>query len=203
MRDDTNTGGDRAVSAAPVLQESSWETFVEVWNRLDLPEGWRAEIIEERIVTSPPPGSNHNLIADSVTRSCYAVIPRELVIFQTVGMFLPRSGGLCVPDLVVIEREQVGDGSSGISAEDALLAAEITSKSNADTDRDAKHRAYAQAGIPLYLLIDRFAPRWPTVTLFSEPDGDAYRESHAVPFGKPIELPSPFDVTLETEEFPR
>ncbi|MBB5072198.1 hypothetical protein BJ969_005286 [Saccharopolyspora gloriosae] len=131
MRDDTSTGGDRVVSAAPVLQESSWETFLLV-------------ALRERM---------------------------------TPAVVLP--------------------------GEDALLAVEITSKSGAETDRGAKHKAYAQAGIPLYLLIDRFAPRWPTVTLFSEPDGDAYRESHAVPFGKPIELPSPFDVTLETQDFPR
>jgi len=38
---------------------------------------------------------------------------------------------------------------------------------------EAKLRSCARAGIPLSLLIDRFAPRRPTVTLFSEPEGDA------------------------------
>lgn len=65
------------MSAAPVLQESSWETFVEVWNRLDLPEGWRAEIIEERIVMSPPPGQNHNLIGSRVNKALVRALPDD------------------------------------------------------------------------------------------------------------------------------
>ncbi|MGW0891761.1 Uma2 family endonuclease [Saccharopolyspora sp. NPDC002578] len=123
-------------------------------------------------------------------------------VLQTQGIATPSTSRIVVPDLLVALRERMTPAVV-LPGEDALLAVEITSKSGAETDRGAKHEAYAQAGIPLYLLIDRFAPRWPTVTLFSEPDGDAYRESHAVPFGKPIELPSPFDVTLETEDFPR
>ncbi|WP_258345376.1 Uma2 family endonuclease [Saccharopolyspora gregorii] len=190
------------MSAAPVLQESSWETFVQVWNGLDLPEGWRAEIIEERIVMSPPPDQNHNLIGSRVNKALVRALPDDWEVLQTQGIALPSSSRIVVPDLLVVLRERMTPAVV-LPGEDALLSVEITSKSNADTDRTTKLRAYAQAGIPLYLLIDRFAPRWPTITLFSEPDGEAYRESHSVPFGKPLDLPAPFTVTLETEAFPR
>ncbi|MBQ6644908.1 MAG: Uma2 family endonuclease [Saccharopolyspora sp.] len=84
-----------------------------------------------------------------------------------------------------------------------LLSVEITSKSTADTDRTDKLHAYARAGIRLYLLIDRFADRWPAVTLHSDPAADIYQSARAVPFGKPLILPGPFDVTIETADFPR
>lgn len=79
---------------------------------------------------------------------------------------------------------------------------EITSPGCGDRP-EAKLRSCARAGIPLSSLIDRFAPRRPTVTLFSEPEGDAYQEAHSAPFGKPVDLPDPFGVTLTTEDFPR
>ncbi len=31
--------------------------------------------------------------------------------------------------------------------------------------------------------------------------GGAYQEGHRVPFGKPITLPAPFDLTLATDRF--
>ena len=45
------------MSAAPVLSLTTWEELVEVWENLDLPNAaWRAELIEGRIVMTPPPG---------------------------------------------------------------------------------------------------------------------------------------------------
>ncbi|MBK0865681.1 Uma2 family endonuclease [Saccharopolyspora sp. HNM0986] len=203
MRDDTNTGGDRAVSAAPALQDSSWDELVEVFEHLDPPEGWRAEIIDGRIVMSPPPAPKHNLIADSVQRSIYPALPRDIVLFQTAGVSAPPFPGQYVPDLIAFPRDATEGESGVIPGEAALLAMEITSKGYADTGRTRKLHAYARAAIPLYLLIDRFADRWPTVTLYSDPAEDVYRAARAVPFGKPLILPGPFDVTIETADFPR
>jgi len=58
------------------------------------------------------------------------------------------------------------------------------------------------AGIPLYLLVDRWAPGGPTATLYGEPKGDVYTVLSAVEFGDPIKLPEPFGLTLDTGEFP-
>ncbi|WP_261986812.1 Uma2 family endonuclease [Actinomadura sp. HBU206391] len=74
------------------------------------------------------------------------------------------------------------------------LIVEVTS-SRPDNDREAKRHCYARGGIPLYLLVDRERE---TVTLFSEPAGDDYTESHSGVFGKTIELPAPFSFSLDT-----
>lgn len=84
----------------------------------------------------------------------------------------------------------------------AELVVEVTSKSNARHDRVSKPAAYAAAGIPLYLLADARATDGPTVTLYGEPKEDVHRPLRSVKFGEPIELPAPFDLVIDTAEFP-
>lgn len=75
--------------------------------------------------------------------------------------------------------------------------------SSGSTSAGKKYRAYARAGVPMYLLLDRFDIRGAMATLFTEPNEDGtYKRSDPVPFGKPLLLPAPFDVTLPTDGFP-
>lgn len=191
------------MSTAPVLPRSTWEQLVDVWRDLDIPEGWRAEIIEEGIVMTPPPGYPHNLIANRVHRALVRAVPEDWAIFQTAAVAVPLRSSLFIPDLVVIPEERIPDEDAAehVPAECALLAVEITSKSNADRDRKSKLWGYAHAKVPLYLLIDRFSPGGPSVELFSMPANGTYQESHRVPFGEKITLPEPFEIVLDTDEF--
>lgn len=191
------------MSTAPVLPRSTWDQLVEAWRELDVPEGWRAEIIEERIVMTPPPGRPHNRIASRLTKALARIIPDDWDIYQTEGVSVPLRSSLFIPDLMVIPQDRMpaDDDPEPTPAERALLVVEITSKGNADTDRKTKLWSYAHAGVPLYLLIDRFADGGPAVELYIDPDGGAYQESHRVPFGKPIPLPEPFGFELTTAEF--
>lgn len=68
-----------------------------------------------------------------------------------------------------------------------------------DTGRRArveKPHAYAEAGIPVFLLIDRKADE---VRVHSQPDGERYEMVVAVPFGKSATLPEPVGMELDTE----
>jgi Uma2 family endonuclease len=89
-----------------------------------------------------------------------------------------------------------------IPAAAAGLVVEIPSPPNAGHDRINKPAGYAQAGVPLYLLVDGHAPGGPTVTLYGEPAGDVYRMLRAVETGEDIHLPAPFELTLDTADFP-
>lgn len=89
-----------------------------------------------------------------------------------------------------------------IPAAAAELIVEITSKSNATNERIKKAAGYAQAGVPLYLLIDGCAPGGPTITLYGEPKDNVFRVLRACKFGDAIDLPQPFGFTLDTGEFP-
>lgn len=191
------------MSAAPVLPLSTWERLFETWRELDVPEGWRAEIIEERIVMTPPLGRPHNRIASQLTKALVRAIPDDWDIYQTQGVSVPLRNSLFIPDLMVIPRDRMpaDDDPEPTPAACALLVVEITSKSNADTDRKTKLWSYAHAGVPLYLLIDRYAEGGPVVELHSVPDNGVFTDSHRVPFGKPITLPVPFSLELDTADF--
>ncbi|WP_232306568.1 Uma2 family endonuclease [Thermobifida cellulosilytica] len=109
-----------------------------------------------------------------------------------------------MPDLAVVPRAAVLDGGDGLScsAEDAPLVAEIVSKSSGERDRKRKLWGYAHGPVPLYLLIDRWADEGPSVTLDEEPEQGRYRRRTTVPFGAETGLPAPFDLAVETADFP-
>ncbi len=94
------------------------------------------------------------------------------------------------------------EGSEAAPLMAVELIVEFTTLSNASHDRLNKAAAYAEAKVPLYLLIDRFAPAGPAVTLCGEPEGDVHRVLSSVKSGEDIHLPAPFDLTLETSAFP-
>ncbi|WP_030345739.1 Uma2 family endonuclease [Streptomyces sp. NRRL S-1022] len=182
--------------------EQGWDDLVRFWEEMEWPEGSKVEIIEGIVTVSPAPAYRHNLIAEGIQRRLYSVIPDDWGIFQTLAISVPSRLGMLIPDLVVAPRQERPESDSHLPAALAELVVEVTSKSNAGHDRVSKPAAYATAGIPLYLLVDRWAPGGPTVTLYGEPKGDVYRVLKAVKFGDPVELPEPFGLTLDTGEFP-
>ncbi|MEV0301210.1 Uma2 family endonuclease [Streptomyces prasinus] len=192
------------MSALTVSQdpEQSWDDLVRFWEEMEWPEGSKVEIIEGIITVSPAPALRHNVIAERIQRRLYSVIPEDWGVYQTLAIAVPSRLGMLIPDLLVAPVQEHSESDSHIPAALAALVVEVTSKSNARHDRVSKPAAYATAGIPLYLLVDRWAPDGPTVTLFGEPDGDVYRPLSTVKFGEPIKLPEPFDLVIDTAEFP-
>ncbi|MGW5101148.1 Uma2 family endonuclease [Streptomyces sp. NPDC004100] len=192
------------MSALTVSQDPdrTWDDLVRFWEDMAWPEGSKVEIIEGIITVSPSPAYRHNVIAERVQRRLYSVIPEDWGIFQTLSVAVPSRLGMFIPDLVVTPVQDRPEADSHIPAALAELVVEVTSKSNARHDRVSKPAAYATAGIPLYLLVDRWAPGGPTVTLYGEPKGDVHRVLSAVKFGDTIKLPEPFDLELDTSEFP-
>ena len=67
---------------------------------------------------------------------------------------------------------------------------------------EEKRDAYAASGVALYLLVDHVGAH-PAITLYAEPADGGYRRVVTVPFGETIHLPAPFDVELDTSQFPR
>lgn len=84
------------------------------------------------------------------------------------------------------------------SPDGVLMVVEVTSYDE-DTDRRdrvEKPRAYAETGIPVYLLIDRDSCE---VKVHSQPDGVRYEQVVTVPYGKTVALPDPVGIELDTE----
>ncbi len=189
-----------AMAHEPLTQA---EVLLEGFLALDTPEGFRAELIEGEIVVTPPPDGDHEdyigLIVDQVARRA-----RTRMQFSGNKGLKLRSGGGCpknhaIPDgtFAPLELRLFRGAESWMVPEGVALVVEVTS-TKPQADREAKRRCYARGGIPLYLLIDRDDS---SVTLFSDPENDDYRQLLTIPYGKPLPLPEPFAFDLETSDF--
>ncbi|CAL9442120.1 Uma2 family endonuclease [Streptomyces sp. enrichment culture] len=182
--------------------EQRWDDLVRFWEKMEWPEGSRVEIIEGIVTVSPARTYSHDEIAARIQRRLYFLIPEAWEIFRTQAIAVPSRLGMFIPDLVVAPVRDRTDPESHIPAALAELVVEVTSKSNARHDRVSKPAAYAAAGIPLFLLVDRWAPDGPAATLYGDPKGDVYRPLLTAKFGEPLKLPAPFGLVIDTAEFP-
>lgn len=182
---------------------SDWDRAVHIWEQTDAPEGCKVEIIEGIVTVAPQPVHGH---AKTVRRLQQQLdrhqLPDGLEVFQNIALAVPARSGMYVPDLVVTAESALDDSGTYIPATAAELVVEVTSKSNANYDRIDKLHGYATAGVPLYLLLDRWHSGLPTAMLFGEPEGGTYRVLETVKYGEGIHLPEPFDLTIDTGAFP-
>ncbi|MEV2212827.1 Uma2 family endonuclease [Streptomyces sp. NPDC050997] len=187
-----------------IRADNEWDELVWVWEQTDAPKGCKIEIIEGLITVTPLSAIAHHAVTGRMTRRLYEVIPQDWGVYQWLGLATPSRLGLYVPDLAVVPRLELRTGNDGfVPAGEAELVVEITSKPTASNDRVHKAAGYAEAGVPLYLLIDALAPGGPTSTLYGEPEADGYRVLWAGEFGAPVLLPWPFDLSLDTSGFPQ
>nr|WP_026118294.1 Uma2 family endonuclease [Nocardiopsis salina] len=189
---------------APAAGMSRWDYLLGTWRELDVPDGWRAEIVDDDgVVLVAPPSDPHNYIAVRVTRTLNKVLPENWDVYQTLGIQMARIERLYMPDLVVMPEAVVLDPErTPCPADEAELAVEIVSRSSMDTERKKKVWGYAHAPVPLYLLIDAWDETGPSVTLYEQPGNGRYNQATTVSFGEKLTLPEPFDVDLDTSRFP-
>jgi Uma2 family endonuclease len=184
--------------AAPDHHGPSVEPILALHEKVEPPEGYKAEVIGGQFVVSPTPAIRHGLIYDELDDQLRQLLPRSLAVTNTITLDMVATGERYVPDLLVISKDHRNTDGWLLAAEHAELVAEIVSPANAANDRVTKVRGYAASGVPIYLLIDPLE-QW--VTLFSEPTGGCYRQVHRVPFGSSIALPEPYSGKIDTSVF--
>ncbi|MEU7183748.1 MULTISPECIES: Uma2 family endonuclease [Streptomyces] len=179
-----------------ILLTEHFEEAARILARLE--EGARLEFIDGKIRSKPMPDGDHGRIVEWLMRHCIQSRP-ELWLYPDQGLKVQayRSGRARPDGSLAASGAFVGQGEWA-DPDPVLMVFEVTSY-DSDTDRRdrvEKPRAYAETGIPLFLLIDREAGQ---VTLHSEPDGVRYEDVRTVPFGRTLRLPDPVGITLETE----
>ena len=185
--------GTESVSPAengPDLDEVLWQA----WKAMELPEGYRAEIIEGAIEVSPTARRSHGQIANRVRRALDKFLDGgEYACHQDVNVIHKRKAW--IPDAFVAPEDtaQCGDEDDlGVTAESVCLIVEVVSPGsrNQDRDRVRKRREYARAGIPVYVTIDDFDDQG-SVTLFTgpRPDKADWDDIHRVPYGTEVTIP--------------
>ncbi|MFJ5547212.1 Uma2 family endonuclease [Streptomyces sp. NPDC093225] len=157
-------------------------------------EGDRTEIIEG-VIRPAVPTWGHERAAKVVRRQIADRVDQLGCIEGSGNIDLPDSPNWYIPDIAVVPEELAKDDEP-LLPDQTLLVVEVTSKSNAETDRVVKRKRYAEYGAPLYLLVDR---QEGSVTLFSEPGHLGYTKADGPhPFGTSVHLPAPFGIDLDT-----
>jgi Uma2 family endonuclease len=176
--------------------ESELADLEQLWRQMDLP-GHRVELIDGQIVVSPSPSRRHSNVIIELIDVFAEVKKRDWQRHTGLTIHITSTRERLIPDFLVTTKDAPGFGDDEILSTGVLLVAEVVSPSSRRNDREVKHRIYAQSRIPLYLLIDKFADP-PAVTIFSEPSDGGYLRRTSARAGRPLRLPEPFGIDLDT-----
>ncbi|MFF3030144.1 Uma2 family endonuclease [Streptomyces rubiginosohelvolus] len=156
------------------------------------------EFVYGRLGVKAAPDGSRGRTIEWLTRLCLQADPnRWLHAYQ--GLRVGTNGeGNARPDASLAPIDAFVGQGEWASPDDVLMVVEVTSYDE-DTDRRdrvEKPRAYAETGIPVYLLIDRDTCE---VKVHSQPDGVRYEQVVTVPYGKTVTLSDPVGIELDTE----
>ncbi|MFE9856556.1 Uma2 family endonuclease [Streptomyces sp. NPDC005780] len=152
--------------------------------------GRRVEIIGGVITVAPPPDGPH---ADALTTLMIPLLAaglhgEESRVLQGIGLWLP--GGpedYAIPDLALVDADLDAHRLENDCYDPAVfrLVLEVTS-SNYKSDLRHKVAAYAEAKIPVYVILDR---RHSRVHVLTEPVGGSYDRHEVYAPGQEAPLP--------------
>ncbi|MEV0641851.1 Uma2 family endonuclease [Streptomyces sp. NPDC050619] len=172
----------------PELDEVLWQ----VWKAVELPEGYRAEIIEGVIEVSPTGRFSHAQVVNRL-RDALGIFLHDSEYGAWNDTNVIHALKAWIPDGLVAPRDGAeAENGLGIKASEVEMVVEVVSpgKRNQDRDRIRKRREYARAGIPVYVLIDDYDDQG-AVTLFTgpRPDKADWEDIHRVPYGTEVTVP--------------
>lgn len=165
---------EHQADTAPWPKQGSW-----TWDDyLRLPEdGQRYEIIHGVLYVSPAPRLLHQFIVSRLVHflTVYALQSRRgAPLTAPVDVLLPGIASPVQPDVVFLGSENLPDLGAAKNFEGVPdLTVEVLSPGSRRLDLDVKLRAYEQAGVPEYWIID---PEQRTVVLNHLEDARGYRQ---------------------------
>ncbi|MEU3693514.1 Uma2 family endonuclease [Streptomyces narbonensis] len=179
-----------------VLTQEGFEELARAGEHVD--ESLRLEFIDGKIGEKAVPDGDHGRIIAWLTRLCIQA-DTDWWLYPDQGLRIEKyRKGNARPDGCLVPLDAFVGQGEWASADGVLMVVEVTS-GDSDTghrDRVEKPRAYAETGIPVYLLVDRTTCE---VKVHSQPDGERYEMVATVPFGKTVTLPEPVGMELDTE----
>ncbi|MEU8959706.1 Uma2 family endonuclease [Streptomyces sp. NPDC048518] len=175
----------------PDLDEVLWQA----WKAMDLPEGYRAEIIEGAIEVSPTGRRRHMVLINRLRRALDAHLRgADHAVWHDGNIFHGRK--CWIPDLFIgpLDPDEIPDEEDlGVDASGVALVVEVVSPGsrNIERDRVRKRREYARAGIPVYVIVDDFDEDGAVLVLTApNPKKESYEDEHRVPYGTDAVVPS-------------
>ncbi|WP_432191006.1 Uma2 family endonuclease [Streptomyces sp. bgisy027] len=170
----------------------------EAFENLEVPEGFKAELIRGEIVMMAGPDKVHNRIVQAVQDQIPSAGWDRL---QTQDVAFPGQDSEPQPDLVVLEVGADDGPGRLVPAGAVTLLVEVVSKTSVHRDYVEKRSIYAAGGVPAYLIIDPFEAK---CLVLSEPIGSGvsadYQSERTRKFGDSVPLPW-VSIDLDTSRF--
>ncbi|OWA09047.1 hypothetical protein B9W62_14820 [Streptomyces sp. CS113] len=162
--------------------------------------GYRVEIIRGQLLISPLRDAHHGCTLTTLTiKLAKAGLHDDIVnVLQGVGLWLPlEAEDYAVPDLSVVDAdiEQHHVRNNTYAPSSFRLVLEVTSE-NWKYDLETKVAAYAEAKVPIYLIVNR---RHNRLHVLTDPTGADYSTHRVHSPGETVTLPDSLgaEVTLD------
>ncbi|MER6202731.1 Uma2 family endonuclease [Streptomyces sp. NPDC001586] len=178
-------------SAEQDLDEAVWIAWQAAAD--SLPEGFRAEILDGRVEISARGHARPGGIANRLrARLDAALAGSGFGAVQCTYVVYGRNAWQ--PDVLLAPDDDAGHATDdGLEACAVELVVEVVSpgRDNISRDRIRKRRAYARAGIPVYIVIDDYDERG-AVTVLTGPDPEkgVYDDEVRAAYGTAVAVPA-------------
>ncbi|MFF0780812.1 Uma2 family endonuclease [Streptomyces sp. NPDC003720] len=185
-----------------MAESDNTTTLDEMFERLEkmpVPEGYKVEIVEGTVFMSPQRDTHWEIILDFVEQ-LRAKYPRKRVKSDVRIDYPGHLNGFATDVTVMTEgaaRTEDGRWDCG----DVEFVAEVVSRGTAANDYGPKKAAYAEAGVPVYVIADPYRGECHVLT---HPKDGRYALEVKADFGEELDLTgTPVGLVLKTGEFPR
>ncbi|WP_338057931.1 Uma2 family endonuclease [Streptomyces abyssalis] len=193
---------ERPTSSTPIETPDGppgFEALCRTLLSMDVPDGYRAEIIGGNIVMSPWSKGYYFGVMEAIREQLRPHLPEGETCGDAPFLFtFPGEERAYGPDFYVAARNAFDTTKRYIDGDALSLVAELTSRSTRTADWEDKLRVYGRTRVPVYLLLDMEEE---SATVFSTPSAKGYTAHTTVPFGKTLHIPEPFGCELDTTGF--
>lgn len=155
-------------------------------------DGLRYELVDGTLLVSPAPNKAHQRCVGKLHLLLHAACPTELEVFLAPTDYQPTSTRSLQPDLLVVARDDPGNGAVTTPL---ALAVEVLSPSSRSVDLVLKRKLYEQAGVAAYWVVDPA-----TSSLRAWVLHDALYVEQEAPLDGQHPVPAPFPVAIEASD---
>lgn len=177
--------------------EREFRELLAIADEMDAP-GCNVEVFGGNIVVAPFSRWSYAKPMTSVLNQLEGHAPEG---FSASGLpfkfIFPSAHGALGPDIYVVDLDQAENDTPFAPCESLALVGELTSPSTRGNDLTVKRDIYGRS-VPVYLLFDM---KQRELTVYSDPSDRGYETLTKVQFGKPVQIPAPFDFELDTTAF--
>lgn len=176
------------------------DDLFEALERMPVPEGYKAEIVEGTIHMAP-----HRHVHGVTIRRITNALERRFGNHTTLTWderidFPGCKNGFC-PDVAKLRDGAAMDHRRRWRYQDVEFIAEVISRGTGANDYGEKWETYASAAVPAYLIADPYTAK---CHLYTDPKGTGYETQVTIPYGQPVDLSqTPANLVLPTDDFPR